>query len=272
MRTFDETDGAIERYLDGTMDAAERASFLVLVERNPEAARALEMERAIRSALFADRAALPIDRTAGRAELLASLAVLPPAPSGAPASGGAFGATSSLATTAIGSIAIMAVAVLTVVITTPDDGTTSSASDAARHSAATESRSASNDATSRGAVDTPIPQHAASAADARAFREDESVPTENHRPDVGLPARKSPAIADVPAYTPAPYSIESSAKAPVTTSSDPAPAIGDAPRAAVVADASPVQRERAVDQPAAELPVILRDSIDLDVRLDVGAP
>ena len=110
-------DRAIDRYLDGAMGAAERTSFLAHVERDPEVARALAAERAIRSALATDRALLPIDRAAGRGELLSSLAALPAPP--APTSALSAGGTTSFAATAIGSVIVVAVTVVTMLTSSP---------------------------------------------------------------------------------------------------------------------------------------------------------
>jgi hypothetical protein len=99
-------DDAIDRFIDGAMTPAERAAFLATMQRDRAVAEAVEAERAIRAALAADRASLPLDDAGARVELIEALSILPKT------SGGAAWHGARALAPAIASLVIVAIAVV----------------------------------------------------------------------------------------------------------------------------------------------------------------
>ena len=97
-------DEMIERYLDGRLNRRELAEFLRRLDTDRELRRAVEVERAIRTTLLKDRAALPAEDRQSRAHLLSLLATLSPAAQqGALTSAQAVAGSQAASSTGVGS-------------------------------------------------------------------------------------------------------------------------------------------------------------------------
>jgi hypothetical protein len=258
-------DRAIDRYLDGAMSASERTSFLEQMDRDPQIARALSTERAIRSALVADRASLPIDRASGRAEFLSSLATLPaPTPAGVTA-GATFAAGSSMTIATIGSV-VMAAVVLLVGLNGWPLSDREMLKDSAR------SRAASSAGPTMLSRDTTTPAaigpRTTAAVDAENAAHMTGAPSASESSRTG-PASTATSITrrsssdDVEGPR---LNSQKSSEAAATTST----AIAT-PAATTAASATEAPAIGQVAADAAELPVIERDSVDLDVKLEGSA-
>lgn len=116
MRQPFDSEGAIERYLNGTMSPTEQNEFRGRLERDQTLRRAVDAEMLIRHSVRSERSSMPAPSAASRARFLAMVATVvpessaPPQPAAEPAGGGSLAgiiATVAAVTVTIGAIMLL---------------------------------------------------------------------------------------------------------------------------------------------------------------------
>jgi|GEM_PF-3054899 len=120
MRQPFDSEGAIERYLNGTMSPTEQNEFRGRLERDQTLRRAVDAEMLIRRSVRSERSSMPAPSAAARARFLAMVATVvpessaPPQPAAEPAGGGSLAGSIAGGGIAKGIIATVAAVTVTI--------------------------------------------------------------------------------------------------------------------------------------------------------------